>query len=529
MTSQSNADLVRSLQGLLEALPEESLAEINQLVIDNTETWEPQPGPQSDAYHSPADILFYGGQAGGGKTDLVIGLSQSQHYKSGIFRSKGVEHTDIISRSKSLARMKGKFAFNGQDNIMVTNDDRQVEFLSCKDSGSEIDLQGRVHDLKAFDEITHFLESQFRFLMGWNRPHENHSEARCRIVCTGNPPTDPVEGQWVKEFWAPWLDANHPNPAEPGELRWYARFKGHDYDTPVDSGDPIADPGTGKTVKPKSRTFIPSGISDNMYLAGTDYEATLQALPEPLRSQMLEGDFTAGVDDNARQVLPSSWVQAAMDRWVELPPKERGPMDSVGVDVARGKETGVLKGDKTCISTRHGGWFDKVQSYPGSATPTGAAGAALVMQNLRDQAPIHVDVIGVGTSVYDHLHENGLQTLGINNASKSYFRDKGGNLAMRNMRAELYWQMREALDPSSDSWIALPNDPELKADLCCAMWKLTQGGVLVESKDDIIKRLGRSPDKGDAVLLANIVTLKESDYEEDFDYSDDDKSTVTGY
>jgi len=50
--------------------------------------------------------------------------------------------------------------------------------------------------------------------------------------------------------------------------------------------------------------------------------------------------------------------------------------------------------------------------------------------------------------------------------------------------------------------IALPPDPELVSDLCAPRWKLTARGIQVESKDEIIKRLGRSPDCGDAVVMA---------------------------
>jgi hypothetical protein len=55
--------------------------------------------------------------------------------------------------------------------------------------------QGRPHDLKAFDEITHFTEAQFRTLIGWLRT--DNPNIRQRVVAAGNPPTTP-EGEWVK-------------------------------------------------------------------------------------------------------------------------------------------------------------------------------------------------------------------------------------------------------------------------------------------------------------------------------------------
>src|SRR5262249_48953540 len=155
-------------------------------------------------------------------------------------------------------------------------------------------------------------------LIGWNRTEDPRQ--RCRVVATGNPPTTP-EGRWVVEEWAPWLEANHPNPAEPGELRWY---------TVVDeklvwlrSAKPILH--KGERLVPRSRTFIPARVQDNPVYMQTGYIAVLQGMPEPLRSQMLYGDFNAGMQDDPWQVIPTAWVQAAQARW--RPDGKRGQLD----------------------------------------------------------------------------------------------------------------------------------------------------------------------------------------------------------
>ena len=69
---------------------------------------------------------------------------------------------------------------------------------------------------------------------------------------------------------------------------------------------------------------------------------------------------------------------------------------------------------------------------------------------------------------------------------------KDGQLSFANRRAETWWRFREALDPDQPdgATIALPPDPEFRADLCTPTWKLTARGILLESKDDIRKRLG---------------------------------------
>ena len=64
-----------------------------------------------------------------------------------------------------------------------------------------------------------------------------------------------------------------------------------------------------------SCTFIPARLADNRYLRDTDYEAQLMNLPEPLRSKLLDGDFIAGREDAANQVIRSAWIGAAQRRW----------------------------------------------------------------------------------------------------------------------------------------------------------------------------------------------------------------------
>ena len=92
----------------------------------------------------------------------------------------------------------------------------------------------------------------------------------------------------------------------------------------------------------------------------------------------------------------------------------------------------------------------------------------------------------------------------FNCSTQSIERTKDGQLAFANKRAEVWWKFREALDPDQPdgSAIALPADPELRADLCAPTWKLSARGILLESKDEIRKRSGRSPGKGDAVVMA---------------------------
>ena len=443
------------------------------------------------AYLSEADELFYGGSAGGGKTDLLVGLAITAHRKSIIFRRELRQQRDIIERARGLLNASGA-RYNGQD--LLWRDipgGRSLEFGAVQYEPDVERYQGRAHDLKAFDELTHFTEYQYRYLIGWNRTTD--PTQRCRVVATGNPPLTP-EGEWVVQRWAAWLDPQHPNPAEPGELRWYAVIDGEDKE--LESSAPIV--WQGEDITPKSRTFIPARLSDNPYLLETDYGATVQALPEPLRSKLLYGDFGLGFQDDPWQIIPTAWVIAAQERW-EQRGRPTTPLTALGVDVARGG------GDQTILAPRYDNWFDELGKHPGAETPNGQEVARLVIEALTNepQATAAVDVIGVGASVYDILTMHGVPVQGINFAEGTNGRDASGRLGFVNVRAEAYWRMREALDPDSGMDLALPPDRELRADLTAPRWSMTARGVQVESKEDIKKRIGRSPDAGDAVVLAH--------------------------
>jgi hypothetical protein len=478
------------LQELQSYLSLQELAEMQRLLEMDRRIWRPLPGPQTAAYLSEADELFYGGAAGGGKSDLLIGLGTTAHQRSIIFRREYPQLKAIIDRSREIIGDRGRY--NGQDNIWRLDDGRVLEFGAVQYDADTRKYQGRPHDLKAFDELPNFTEAQYRFLIGWTRTTVPNQ--RTRVVGAGNPPTS-ADGEWVIRRWGAWLDAQHPNPARPGELRWYVVVDGEEVER--EDGTPFE--WKGEQLRPRSRTFIPARLADNPFLMATDYGSQLQALPEPLRSQLLYGDFTAGIDDDPWQVIPTEWVRQAQSRWTAERPAL--PMTALGVDVARGGR------DKTVLAPRYGNWFGELQKHAGTSTPDGPSVAALVIAALEEGSDpdINIDVIGAGGSPYDALRAHDeLRVNGINFAERSDATDKTGRLPFVNMRAEAYWQMREALDPKTGDDIALPPDSELLADLCAAKWTVRTGGIQIESKEDIIKRLGRSPDCADAVVMANM-------------------------
>jgi len=482
-------------QELLELLPhmtEEERAEVEKLLRVSTPIWCPQPGPQTEALLSKADILYYGGQAGGGKTDLLLGVALTQQERSILFRRQAVQLTGIEERMATIIGTRA--GYNSQTGMWrLPEGGRTLELGSCKEPGDWMKYQGRPHDAKLFDEIPHFTETQFRSLIGWMRT--DNPKVRQRVICAGNPPTD-SDGEWVIRYWAPWLDPQHANPAKPGELRWFITNE-HGEDQEVPDSRPVKV--KGRWVNPKSRTFIRSTVDDNVFLSSTGYRDTLMALPEPLRSQMAEGNFLAGLGDAPWQLIPTSWVDAAQARWRPLEPAERGPMTRVGFDVAIGGQ------DKSTLAPRHTRWFGEFVSAPGKITTDGPKAAAFIVGVVRDGAMVCVDSIGVGTTALDHCRGLNLNVHAVVGSEGTKSTDKTGELRFRNVRAEMYWRLREAMDPDGEDPIALPPDKELRQELLAHRYKVVQmgpyAGIQVRSKDEVKEAIGRSPDKSDSVAM----------------------------
>lgn len=453
----------------------------------------PKNRPQIEAYVSEADIIYFGGAAGGGKSDLLLGLALTDQKQSIIFRREYKQLRSLIDRSQELLAGKGARYSQQQARWVNIPGDRVLEFGAVQYDPDVENFKGRPHDFIGFDEVTDFKETHVRFLSAWNRTTD--PDQRCRIVCAGNPPTQP-SGRWVIKFWGPWLKKNHPNKAMPGELRWFATLDG--VDTEVESGETFTH--RGEVIMPKSRTFIPSFLKNNPYLMATDYYATLQALPEPLRSQLLYGDFLVDEDEQLNQVIPSSWVREAMDRWDPEDIRAEGPITAVGLDPSRGGK------DQTVAARRTEDYYYELLTWEGHQVRNSQDCVTLVTTEvgLDFKGPYYVDVIAIGAGVYDLMTDLELDVVDVNFARRSDYVDDSGVLEMRNVRAEAYWRMRDALDPAKGSKVALPPDEELLADLTAPTWTRTSTGITIERKKDIRKRLGRSPGKGDAIVNAGM-------------------------
>jgi hypothetical protein len=207
----------------------------------------------------------------------------------------------------------------------------------------------------------------------------------------------------------------------------------------------------------------------------------------------VEGNFASADEDS---VIPLAWIEAANARWAQWKEcRADAPLTCVGVDVARGGA------DKTYLALRSGPVITELRPYDYADTMATTGSVVGVMR--AGAAYAVVDVIGVGAGVVDRLREQGYNAVAFNAGERSEALDISGELGFLNKRSAAWWAMREFLDPANDPKIALPADDLLTGDLTAPKWRVTSSGkIVVESKDEIRKRIGRSTDAGDAVIQA---------------------------
>jgi hypothetical protein len=210
------------------------------------------------------------------------------------------------------------------------------------------------------------------------------------------------------------------------------------------------------------------------------------------------GQFHASDEDS---VIPLAWVEEAVERWHAWDAAGRPPLPGrryLGVDVAR------AGGDSTVFAHRTGLAFTELESHDRENTMMTTARVQGIVGDGSEITPV-VDSIGVGAGVVDRLGELGVPVLAYTGAAKTPARTRDGLYGFNNVRSAAYYRMRELLDPAFGSEVMLPPSDLLISDLTAPTWTVATGNpptIRLEKKDDLITRMGRSPDEGDAVVMA---------------------------
>jgi phage terminase large subunit len=243
----------------------------------------------------------------------------------------------------------------------------------------------------------------------------------------------------------------------------------------------------------------------------------------PMYMRRVQGKFA---EDSGDTLIRLSWVEKAQERWhelwqrvdelVESGTRTRaeaeddvwGALSDVGCDPAR---SGA---DKTGWAFRHGNYIKSIKRT--DEADTTITGDILCGWMEDNTALGKVDVNGLGAGAFDYARRQWSDkkwrtqdvrcpVIAINVSNATKVRDKTGELTFNRLRDYIWWSLREKLEAAYKGLgdIALPPDDDLAKDLVAYKWTTTHTGkVLIESKDEVKKVLGRSTDTGDAVVLS---------------------------
>ena len=227
--------------------------------------------------------------------------------------------------------------------------------------------------------------------------------------------------------------------------------------------------------------------------------------PEDLFRKKVLGQFPKVSDDI---LIPVQWLELAHERWRQANGREPLKQDTriLGVDVAG------MGRDSTCFVERKGAWVSSFNAHNsgGAADHMKIAGQIAAYRHRQIEAYVSIDTIGEGAGVYSRCIELGEKEYIISckysEAAKGYngrpLTDITGQYEFINMRAYLFWCVRDWLNPKNETGAMLPPDTQLDEEATEIKWSFrSDGRIFIEPKEDIKERLGRSPDKFDA--LAN--------------------------
>lgn len=258
----------------------------------------PQPGPQEKFLSSSADICIYGGAAGGGKSFALL-LEPLRHinnpkFGAVIFRRESTQITgegglwdtssDLYSNfAGATSTTSPRYQWKFKTGAKVTFGHLQLERDKYSWQGAQIPLL-------CFDELTHFTESQFFYMLSRNR---STCGVRPYVRATTNPDAD----SWVAKFIEWWIDqeSGYPIPERSGVIRYMIRVNNTTYwfDSLEEFADARSNNEEWKNLIPKSVTFISSKLTDNKILMELDpgYIGNLMAQDNVNRERLLNGNW----------------------------------------------------------------------------------------------------------------------------------------------------------------------------------------------------------------------------------------------
>lgn len=233
--------------------------------------WTPQP-KQIEFLERPEYEAFYGGAAGGGKSDSLLMEALRQvhlpNYRGLILRKTYPQLSELIDRSYELYKRAYPTAkYNNSNHVWTFPSGAKIYFGSMQHAKDKIQYQGKRYDFIGFDELTHFTWDEYSYLFSRNRP--SGPGTRVYMRATGNP--GGIGHGWVKSRFI---------TAAPPKTTVWETFK-------------VYTPDGGELNMERDRIFIPSSVFDNPALLNNnpEYLASLAMMSEAEKKALLYGDW----------------------------------------------------------------------------------------------------------------------------------------------------------------------------------------------------------------------------------------------
>ena len=423
--------------------------------VDLTEYWRNLNPRQREAHACRTKYLLFGGAVGGGKSAFLVNDALRRclawnNNRVGIYRWEfsSFKSTTYVELDRWVLSQEGLVQRHNQN-------DHEVELVNgsvicyggLKPSESAAgDLNKKVKSLAHsdlfLDEVTDFPELAFNFAL------TRIGRWPCVWAATGERDTPSGIGRFTCNPELSWVKTRFVDRPKPGFA------------------------------------FIRSTVYDNKGNLSDGYIESLKMNNDP--------DWVARYVTGAWPAAPppaAIYPPELLYRAVAMKARPSGIVE-FGVDVgAEGNDPSVIAKRKGMASEIL--WRGK---EPNTMRLVGRVESLADRHNPR---LIKIDSIGVGKGPYDALGEDGYPVMPMVGGAAP--RDKSGNF--RNQRAEIHWGFRRLLQ---EGRVSLPDDPQLINQLGSIRYSQTASGrvVQVESKDELKKRLGRSPDDADAVIYS---------------------------
>lgn len=288
---------------------------INQITGEIREI-RPQPGPQEAFLASSADIVIYGGAAGGGKTWGLL-VEPLRHVSVGgfggvIFRRSYPQITNeggLWDESEQIYPYLGGRPVRGDMEWRWANGFKMAfKHLQYDDTVKE--WQGAQVPFIGWDQLEHFSKYQFFYMLSRNR---STCGVRPYQRATINPDADHWCAGFIQWWWDP--ETGYPIEERSGVIRWFIQINNqiHWADTQQELidiyGDPALPADDPEQVQPISVTFIPAKLTDNQILMKKDpgYMAKLKAMSLVEQERLLRGNWK--IKPTAGKVFNAGWFE----------------------------------------------------------------------------------------------------------------------------------------------------------------------------------------------------------------------------